>query len=173
MTSMTDKNKRAVQLSENCAENYAALIVLGRSEEYGFFLAVKQGNLEFLKYLLEEKGVSANCKDKDGKTPLHWAVACRDPAIIQALLDANADTEARDQDGNTPLHVAVKDISRDEDGLTECINNLLEAGADPDAKDNEGITVLEWAENNLSVKADLVCRMKGDPSSLTVFGFNE
>ena len=44
---------------------------------YQFCIApiVRSGRLEVVKYLIEAQGCSADCTDKDGWTPLHYA--CR------------------------------------------------------------------------------------------------
>jgi ankyrin repeat protein len=53
-----------------------------------------------------------NAKDKDGWTPLHWAV-CNDhlevikKEVIKKLISAGANVNAKDKYGETPLHRAA------------------------------------------------------------------
>ena len=50
-----------------------------------------------------QSGANPKARDKNGRTPLHWAVRYnKNPAVIAVLLDAGADPKARDTDGETP-----------------------------------------------------------------------
>ena len=84
-------------------------------------------------------GGDVNARDKDGNTPLHWAVWYGHDNIVELLLAAGADVNARDEDGKTPLHLAAQW------GREGCARLLLAAGADVNARDNYGNTPLYYA----------------------------
>ena len=67
--------------------------------------AVKRGKLPIVVAFLE-KGASANARDRQGGTALHWAVGGGHPEIVSLLLERGADAAAKDSHGLTPLDVA-------------------------------------------------------------------
>ena len=76
-----------------------------------------------------------------GQTPLHAAAGNnKNPAVIQALLDAGADITAGTQHNRTPLHLAAI-----ENENVEVLKVLLTAGADIKAEDDSGKTPLQLA----------------------------
>lgn len=87
-------------------------------------LAAK-GDLKGLKKLLG-KGYDVNIRDRDNRCPLHQGVLSNQPAVVQALLDADAILEAQDRFGYKPLTLAIE---TDNDSIAEL---LLDAGARPD-----------------------------------------
>ena len=87
------------------------------------------------------QGINVQATDQNGYTPLHWAVAGNDSIdIINALIQADADTNAKDKTGRTPLHIATAG----NDNL-DIINALIQAGADINAKSKSGNTPLHRA----------------------------
>lgn len=69
-------------------------------------------------------GASPNSRTEEGFTPLHFAAAFSDYAVITTLLDAGADLHARSEQGLSSLHFAALNST------LEVIIALLEAGAD-------------------------------------------
>ena len=53
-------------------------------------------------------GAVVSAADKDGPTPLHFAMRYRDEAVAQLLIDGRADVLAADKHGQTPLHFAAE-----------------------------------------------------------------
>lgn len=111
-------------------------------------------------------------------------LAARDnsnPAVIEALIKAQADVNARNKDGGTPLMLAAMNNSnpaviealikakadvnaRNKDGLTPLmfaamnysnpavIEALIKAKADVNARDKAGNTAFDYAEDNPEIK---------------------
>ena len=70
-----------------------------------------------------------NCRDIEGKTPLHTAVKVGNFDHVDCLLSAGALVHATTTKGKTPLHQATS---------SAVARRLLEDGANPFAKGNEG-----------------------------------
>ena len=96
-----------------------------------------------------QSGANPKARDKNGRTPLHWAVRYnKNPAVIAVLLDAGADPKARDKYGQTPLHWAAE--YNDNPAV---IAVLLDAGANPRARDTDGETPWDYVRDREPLKA--------------------
>ena len=100
--------------------------------------AVSNKNIEIVELLLE-RGAEVDARDKNGETPLHWAVRTGPPApqLVQLLLRSGADINARDYSGNSPLLLREVDV--------ELAVFLVENGADPTMANHRGVAVLHRA----------------------------
>lgn len=90
---------------------------------------------------LMSRNFNVNAADNSGNTPLILALSFKDPAVIEALLDAGADPLTANNKGVTPLLAALlrgKDFSA-------VIDRLIAMNADLTAKDNKGGTALTYA----------------------------
>jgi ankyrin repeat protein len=67
--------------------------------------ACMKPDIEMCRFVLAN-GASVNLTDMAGLTPLHYASQSKNPAMVQALLDAGADPE-RDSRMGTPVHMAL------------------------------------------------------------------
>lgn len=75
----------------------------------GIFEAVKLGDVEAVRRLLEESPTLVNRGDTGfGATPLHWAALRGHEDVARLLLDKGADVNVRNNDGETPLQVAER-----------------------------------------------------------------
>ena len=96
---------------------------------------------------LLKQGVSANARQADGATALHWAAHWDDVAMADALVRAGADVDAANDFGATPLWLACLN------GSEAMVAALLAAGADANAALPSGETVLMTASRTGSVEA--------------------
>ncbi|EFN65170.1 Ankyrin repeat domain-containing protein 54 [Camponotus floridanus] len=105
-------------------------------------LAATVNNTMLMSSLLQS-GVSPNCSDSDGRTPLHHA-ACRGyTEMVQLLLENGADPNQRDCIGNTPLHLAAVTSK------ISVVTLLLTAGTNVLALDKYGYNPLQLAKAKL------------------------
>jgi len=98
-------------------------------------LAAYTANEPAVQALLE-KGAAVN---RPGWTPLHYAAASGDNAIVQMLLDKSADLNARSPNGTTPIMMAARG------GHILTVKLLLDAGADATLKNQQGMTAIDFA----------------------------
>ena len=96
---------------------------------------------------LLEQGVSANARQADGATALHWAAHWDDAAMADALVRAGAAVHATNDFGVTPLWLACLN------GSETMVATLLAAGADANAGLPSGETVLMTASRTGSAEA--------------------
>ena len=96
---------------------------------------------------LLEQGVSANTRQADGASALHWAAHWDDTAMAGALVRAGADVDAANDFGATPLWLACLN------GSEAMVAALLAAGADANAALPSGETVLMTASRTGSAGA--------------------
>ncbi|KAJ5366197.1 hypothetical protein N7541_000138 [Penicillium brevicompactum] len=115
-------------------------------------LAVRMGSVESTRILLEH-GAFPNSRDKNGKSPLHYAAETRNAhKILKLLIQSGADVNSRDMLGLTPLH---KIVAKEE--TWEAAGELLKAGADRCAISNDGkfphdmVPDGPWAETKRSL----------------------
>ncbi|CAG8905346.1 unnamed protein product [Penicillium nalgiovense] len=115
-------------------------------------LAVRMGSIESTKILLEH-GSCVNSRDKNGKSPLHYAAeAWNVHKIVKLLIQYGADVNSRDMLGFTPLH---RIVAKEE--TWEAAGELLKAGADRYAIAHNGKFPHEmvpdgpWAETKRSL----------------------
>ena len=139
-----------------------------QSDAPALFNAIMTGKLDVVRILLRNNPKWVTARDKNGKTPLHYAVDTGDVAIVQLLIKNGADVNTKDNNGISPLWLAIHDgriesakcliefgadVNESDDGGRtllhkafdfEIIKMLVEYGADVNAKDNEGQTFLHY-----------------------------
>ncbi|MCJ7582707.1 MAG: ankyrin repeat domain-containing protein, partial [Candidatus Aminicenantes bacterium] len=101
-----------------------------------------KGNLEGVKAQIVQNPELVNAKDKDGRTPLHWACRGVHLDVVKYLVENGADVNAEDNNKVVPLHsLAVRNS-------TAAIEILLANEADINAKDYSSHTALHQAAMN-------------------------
>ena len=91
------------------------------------FELVMSANISELRKALTS-GANPNCRDKDNRSPLHWASQEGHAEIARCLVKAGADVESKDNLGFTPLAIAASE------GHIETVAELLKNGAVPNTK---------------------------------------
>ena len=113
----------------------ALFVLAGHASAASLVEAAKSGDGAAAIAMVKDKA-GVNVAEKDGTTPLHWAVYHNDVPLIDALLKAGAKAAVANDYGSTPLSEAA--IA----GNPEVIGKLLKAGADPNAENADGQTPL-------------------------------
>ncbi|KAK2715890.1 hypothetical protein QYM36_010456 [Artemia franciscana] len=109
---------------------------------YSLIRAVREGELERTRELINLFGLSYSKGWHKGYTPLHCAAEKGITEVVQLLLDSGANVDAKGEDSNTPLHIAV---FRGKENIVEL---LLRYGATVDNQDKNGKTALRLAVEN-------------------------
>ena len=107
--------------------------------------AMKAENLALLQYIFTKFGDNIDvetlmqCKSKQRKTALHYAVQLEDFKIVRLLLNVGTNVNIQDDNGKTALHYAFNS------GNLELIQFLLDKGATIDLQDEKAKTALHYA----------------------------
>ena len=108
--------------------------------------------------MLLKAGADIHETEKNGVTPLHFAVRFRSPATVEALLThgANANQACR-RSGSTPLHRAVTSTgapqtARKQDEAKQIIRLLLRFGANPSIKNKKGKIPADYVRDEAILK---------------------
>lgn len=106
--------------------------------------AAQKGQKDVVRALLK-KGAEVEAKDRNGWTPLAFAVNSGNTDISHILFDKGADVNAKDEHGTTALMLATSK----EDASIVVVKALIAKGADVNAKETIiGLTVLMNAAQN-------------------------
>ncbi|KAK5653788.1 hypothetical protein OQA88_7946 [Cercophora sp. LCS_1] len=104
---------------------------------------VVSGDVDTIKVLLRA-GADIEATSTLGKTLLTEAANCRNPKMVQLLIEAGANICAKNEYGMTALHLAVRS-GGEIHGRIDAICQLLVPGAPIDETDSYGRTPLFWA----------------------------
>ena len=113
--------------------------VCGAASNTDLFDAVRSGDAEKTKALLQADPKLAEARTEDGSTALHLAALEGQAAVARLLLASGAQVNARGLREETPLHMAMYD------GHREVAEVLLASGADVNARNTAGETPLHLA----------------------------
>jgi hypothetical protein len=134
--------------AKSCLKDLVLALLLDPDERDGkentVLHATAQGCcLDVVKLLLGYKRKpNINARNKDNKTPLHYAAECSNMEIARLLLEYGADPHAKDKYGATPLHYAAS---------ASVAKLLIERGVDPNVVDNNGETPLHYAARSCRI----------------------
>jgi uncharacterized protein len=98
--------------------------------------AARAGDWNTVRSLVAANKNVVNLTDRDGSTPLHWAVRADERDVVDALLKAGARANVQDRLGVTPVFLAAMNA----DGAI--IRKLLAAGANANQVEKTGETIL-------------------------------
>ncbi len=101
--------------------------------------AIRQSKKNDLLQELKNPNLNINQQDKNGLTPVHWAVIKKNKNLISLLLKHKAKINATDKDGNTPLYLAVLN------NFPLITEHLIQNKAAINKKNNNGWTPLHVA----------------------------
>ena len=114
-------------------------LLIKNGATYDVFAATAMGDIEQAQRLSSADKSVAQARDRDGQTPLHWAVQNDQLPLTSFWLEAGAPPSATNFAGQTALHVAAAK------GLVEQVKLLLAAHAPTDARDTNGCTPADAA----------------------------
>jgi ankyrin repeat protein len=114
-------------------------LLIRHGADYDVFAATAMADTNRVAQLLAADKNVVQARDRDGQTPLHWAVLNDQLPLTSFWLRAGASPAATNFAGQTPLHIAAAK------GLTDQVKLLLAAQAPTDIRDTNGWTPLEAA----------------------------
>lgn len=127
--------------------------IYGQSKS--MFRAIKKGNYEKVKKLIEVKEVNANVFVNETYTALMFASELGDVKIIRYITRKGADVSKPNKEGITALMIAS------EKGQLAAVKLLIRLGAFVNTEDNEASTALEYASKKGQVKVVKFLKSKG------------
>lgn len=114
--------------------------------------AIHKKNLNIIDMLLQHPRIDINYESTACRSPLHCAFDLKQFAIIDKLLQHNADTEKRDSNGFTLLHIACFEQNE------ELVDKLLKYNANVNVRNNFMVTPLITAcvKGNYNIAEKLI-----------------
>jgi hypothetical protein len=116
-----------------------------RAMEQELLNAATSGDFMHVQEIIRQQS-DVNARQKDGTTPLMYAVSGGHVEIAQLLIASQADVNAQDKDLWTPL------MWPSCYGDADTVKALLHAQADPALQNNNGMTALKLAQENNSIE---------------------
>ena len=101
----------------------------------GLMAAVNNKHNSLVQFLLQQPGIDMNCRDRGGRTALHYSVYGDNPEGLRLLLahPSMGSINTRTDNGDTPLMLAVNQ------GRLSCVVELVGVeGVDLDTRDGQG-----------------------------------
>ena len=133
------------------------------NKEDSLLSAIKSGDVDEVRGLLEQDRYLVNCTDTDGLTPLHYACGKGNLEMVRMLIsEFGADSNARALNNITPIRTAAVN------GKEEVTLTLIkEFGCDPTVKGQNGRSLLHNAcqSGNVSLIQTLIRDFKADISA--------
>lgn len=107
-------------------------------------ICILEGRTDLALYLINETDVNLNQADRNGYTPLHFAVQENNYSVVEALVRKNAVIDPIDKFGNTPLYKCVTEKVN-----INITNVLLEYGANVTIKNSFGYSPMVVIQKSL------------------------
>jgi ankyrin repeat protein len=122
-------------------------LLIKNGAAYDAFAATALGDTNQARRLLVAGKNVVQSRDRDGGTPLHWAVQSDQLPLTSFWLEAGVPPAATNFAGQTALHIAAGK------NLVEHMKLLLAANAPTDTRDTNGWTPLDTAEHSQNTEA--------------------
>jgi len=106
------------------------------AQSQNLFEALRKGDVEAVKALVEKSPEVLDARDSDGMTALHHAARDGNDPLINYLIEKGAKTEIQSNQGKTPLHLAATFDRKD------AVAALVKRGAVLETRDPYGRTAL-------------------------------
>ena len=71
-------------------------------------IAIRYGNFDIMRWLVEEKNIDINIQDEPGWTPLMEAIIDDKPEAVEYLINKGADTSLRNKRGASAYDLVIK-----------------------------------------------------------------
>lgn len=105
---------------------------------------ILEGRFDLSLFLLQSTEIDINQKDKNGYTPLHFAVQSNTYDVVKVLLDKGANVDIQDKFGNTPL---FKSATENTD--LKITQVLIHSGADIHVMNTFGYSPMHFIQKNM------------------------
>jgi len=116
---------------------FTVIVALALSaESQGVFDALRKGDIQTVKELVEKTPQVLEARDSDGDTPLHYAAGEGNVELINYFIDKGAKLELQDAQHKTPFHLAAMNDRE------EAVAVLLKRGAALETRDDYQRTAL-------------------------------
>jgi ankyrin repeat protein len=124
----------------------ANIDIVDAEERSILYYPIKMNFIKIVKTLLEHNktniGISiTDIRDKNGNTPLHYAIILKNEILVNLLLEYNSNLHIQDKNGNNALHLSL--YSRNDN----IILKILDSAITINDKNNSGETALHIACN--------------------------
>ncbi|KRY74308.1 Serine/threonine-protein phosphatase 6 regulatory ankyrin repeat subunit C [Trichinella pseudospiralis] len=126
------------------------------NKHFLFAIAVASNSIQLIKELISQHE-NFNIFDKQGRTLVHWSVACGNAEILETLLKNGASTSIPDNFGIYPIHYSTQ--LKCTETSEKILSILLKYGSSPNVTDSENQTPLIWSalsSDNVSVAKRLL-----------------
>jgi len=117
-------------------------------------ICILEGRTDLALHLINETDIDLNKTDRNGYTPLHFAVQENNYSVVEALLRKKAAIDPIDKFGNTPLYKCVTEKVN-----INITNVLLEYGANVTIKNSFGYSPMAVIQKSLP---ELRIRLKNE-----------
>ncbi|KAF5624086.1 serine threonine phosphatase 6 regulatory ankyrin repeat subunit A [Fusarium tjaetaba] len=161
---LEDQHRSAINASNNCGETplhlaiklkrkqtFHRLLMIGADpgvnntgDQSPLMFACSRGEANMVCSMLKIQRKAAEDKDKYGKSPLHYAIECKNyndgerETIVRWLVSAMKEIDIEDKQGCTPLHLACQNSK------SSIVSIFMDKGANPDSKDDQGNNALHY-----------------------------
>jgi ankyrin repeat protein len=157
-------------MKDLCLFPFVLFSAFSVTQAQSIFEALRNGDIEAVKVLVEKAPTILDSRDGDGMTPLHHAARDGNAVLVDYLIEKGAKTDIQNNQGKTPLHLAATFDRKD------AVAALVKRGAALETRDPYGRTAfvlcarerggVGTAKLLLDAGADINARDKFDETAL-------